>query len=218
MRKQSPRSATKRKAQPERAKEKKKSTPRPRTETIKFLTQDELARLLRVVKSGGSKRDFAIFLLSYRHGLRPSEVGRLTVGDVHFKDQRIMIHRLKNSRSGMYPMQPDEVKAVKSYLRSRGTDSPSLFLSRNGLPISRQRLDALMRDYAKAAKLPSDKQHFHCLRHSIATHLLDAGADIRFVQDWLGHIRIQNTQEYAFLVSQTRDQKARDFFLKLQRF
>lgn len=211
-------SAMKRKTQPAAAKEKKKSKPRPRTETIKFLTQDELARLFRVVKNSGSKRDFAIFLIAYRHGLRPSEVGELRVGDVHFKEQRIMIHRLKNSRSGMQLMQPDEVKALKSYLRSRSTDSPTVFLSRNGTPISRQMLDVLMRDYAKTAKLPPDKQHFHCLRHSIATHLLDAGADIRFVQDWLGHIRIQNTEQYAFLVSKTRDEKARDFFLKLQRF
>jgi len=72
-----------------------------------------------------------------------------------------------------------------------------------------------MKQYGQVAKLPPEKLHFHVLKHSIATHLLDAGADLRFVQDWLGHSNIQNTVIYAYLSSATRTEKGRTFFRKL---
>jgi site-specific recombinase XerD len=72
--------------------------------------------------------------------------------------------------------------------------------------------------YGSAAKLPTDKRHFHVLKHSIATHLPDAGAELRFVQDWLGHSNIQNTVIYTYLTSHTRTEKARQAFLKLPRY
>jgi site-specific recombinase XerD len=76
-----------------------------------------------------------------------------------------------------------------------------------------------MKRYGANAKIPADKCHFHVLKHSIATHLLDTGeADIRFVQDWLGHANIQNTVIYASLVSSTRERKAREHFLKLPKY
>jgi len=188
---------------------------RPRTETIQFLTLDETKRLFNAIKE---KRDRAIFLIGYRHGLRASEIGLLQKSDLDFKQMRIMLHRRKGSLSGQHPLQTDEAKAVKSYLRSRNHPSPILFLSRRSLPIDRTMLHRLMRQYGAEGKLPPAKQHFHCLKHSIATHLLDAGADIRFVQDWLGHSRIQNTIVYAQLTSRTRDETARKVFLALPRF
>lgn len=78
-------------------------------------------------------------------------------------------------------------------------------------------LDVLMKEYGEIAKLPQEKRHFHVLKHSIATHLLDAGAELRFLQDWLGHANIQNTVIYTALVSQSRETKAREYFLKLPR-
>lgn len=186
-----------------------------RTETIKFLTLDETRRLFECVTN---KRDKAIFLIAYRHGLRASEVGLLRVSDVDFKRMRIMIHRLKGSLAGEHPLQADEVRAIKAWLKQRGTDLPILFPSRRGLPISRQMLDVLMKEYAEQAAIPEEKRHFHVLKHSIATHLLDAGAELRFVQDWLGHSNIQNTVIYTALVSTSREAKAREYFLKLPRF
>lgn len=185
-----------------------------RTETIKFLTLDETRRLFAAITD---KRDKSIFLLAYRHGLRASEIGLLRVSDLDLKRLRVMLHRLKGSLSGEHPLQADEARALKAWLKSSNTDSPILFPSRRGLPISRQMLDVLMKDYAEEAAIPKDKRHFHVLKHSIATHLLDAGAELRFVQDWLGHSNIQNTVIYTALVSTSREAKARQYFLKLPR-
>lgn len=187
-----------------------------RTQTIKFLTLDETQRLFSVIKD---RRDKAIFLISYRHGLRASEVGLLQTGDLDFKKLRVMVHRLKGSLSGEHPLQPDEVKALRSHLRHRKIDTPILFPSRRTLPISRFMLDELMKRYGELAGIPKEKRHFHVLKHSIATHLLDSGgAELRFVQDWLGHSNIQNTVIYTALVSGTRETKARQHFLKLPKF
>ena len=127
-----------------------------------------------------------------------------------------MVHRLKGSLSGVHALQPDEMRILKSYLRTRNSDSPFIFVSNRHLPISRKTLDVLMKNYGEKAKMPKDKCPFHAPKHSIATHLLDA--DLRFVQDWLGHANIQNTVIYASLVSTTRERKAREHFLKLPKF
>jgi site-specific recombinase XerD len=90
--------------------------------------------------------------------------------------------------------------------------SPFLFTSDTGLPICRRRLDVLCKIYGKRADIPVEKRHFHVLKHSIATHLLDAGADIKFVQDWIGHKNIQNTVVYAQITNRARDEQAKKLF------
>jgi integrase/recombinase XerD len=177
--------------------------------TIHFLTQAELRAFFRVITR---TRDRALFLLAYRHGLRASEVGLVHMDDLNFAQQRMTIHRLKRSLPGIYPLRADEVKALKAYLRERQSSSPALFLSQRGTPISRRQLDTLMKHYGELADIPASKRHFHVLKHSIATHLLDAGADLRFVQDWVGHASIKNTVIYAQLTSRRRDEEARRVF------
>src|SRR5687767_5527486 len=95
----------------------KSSKPRTRrgSGTLQFLTQEELKRLFGVIKD---KRDKALFLLAYRHGLRASEIGHLQRTDVDLKQGRITIHRLKGSLSGIYPLQPDVIKLLRAYLRA----------------------------------------------------------------------------------------------------
>jgi type 1 fimbriae regulatory protein FimB/type 1 fimbriae regulatory protein FimE len=180
------------------------------TQSIQYLTQDELRRLLNVIKD---KRDTALFLLSYRHGLRASEVGLLQTQDLDFSQQRIRIHRFKKSNGGVQPLRPDEAKAIKAYLRQRPYASPILFTSKRRDPTSRRQLDNLIKAYGTRANLPESKRHFHVLKHSIATHLLDAGADLRFVQDWIGHASINNTVLYAQLTNRKRDEEARRIFM-----
>ena len=177
--------------------------------TIHFLTQDELRRLFKVIQS---KRDKAIFLVAYRHGLRASEIGLLQRTDVDMKQGRIAIHRLKGSLSGVYPMQPDVMKAIRAYLRTREDESPYLFVSNRHVPIGRFMLLHLMQTYGELAEIAPERRKFHCLKHSIATHLLDAGADLAFVKDWLGHANIQNTTIYARLTTATLEAQARTIF------
>ncbi|MCI0393093.1 MAG: site-specific integrase [Acidobacteria bacterium] len=211
-------------AAPAEQKQKRSAARSRRLETIKFLTFDECKRFFSVIDE---KRDRALFLTAYKHGLRASEVGLLRLSDFDEKRHKIALHRLKGSLPGLHAMQPDEVKALKDYLRERKRvaekkgvedNNPLLFPDRYGNAISRFALDWLMRrKYGELADLPIEKRHFHVLKHSIATHLLEAGADIRFVQDWLGHADINNTRDYAALIDTSRDQKDRSLFMKLPR-
>ena len=113
--------------------------------------------------------------------------------DIHEKQDRIYIPRVKGSIAKTYPLQPDDLRCLRAYLRTREGDSPSLFISSRGIPLERRSYWDLMQKYGKGANIPKSKRRFHALRHTIAVHLLDAGADVAFVQDRLGHANIQNT-------------------------
>jgi type 1 fimbriae regulatory protein FimB len=174
--------------------------------TIQFLTQDEVCRLFAVIKS---KRDKVMFLLAYRPGLRAAEIGLRQRADVDLKQGRIAIRRLKGSLSAVYPGQPDLIKMLRSSIRTRTDASPYLFISNRGDPINRHTLWCAMGVYGKKAGLPPEKCQVHGLKHSIATHLLDAEADLAFVKHWLGHKNIQNTTLYAQLTTGRQDAAAR---------
>ncbi|MCI0527120.1 MAG: tyrosine-type recombinase/integrase [Nitrospira sp.] len=167
----------------------------------KFLTQAEIKSLFDVI---APPRDKAIFLIAYRHGLRASEVGLIRKSDVDLTGATLLFRRLKKSSGGVHPMQTDEVETVRAYLDQRAYFSPLLFPSARGEGISRFQLHRLMRVYGDLAGFPRDKQHFHILKHSIAVHMIDAGADILFVQDWLGHRDVRNTLIYRQLTSRRR--------------
>ncbi len=185
------------------------SNPRKQDRAITFLTQEEMRSLFDAIKP---KRDRAIFAVAYRHGLRASEVGMLQRADVDLKAARITINRVKGSMSGIYPMSPDTVKLIRSYLNSRKDVSPYLFISNRVLPIDRRTLLVLMKKYGAVAGIPEEKQQFHALKHSIGTHILDAGEDIYFAKDWLGHKNIQSTTIYSKFSTATRDARARKMF------
>jgi site-specific recombinase XerD len=183
--------------------------PRRHDRIIQVLTQEEVRRLFDVITH---KRDRGLFRMTYRHGLRASEVGLVRRNDADLRTGRLTVHRLKGSLSGVYPIQPDTHKLLKAYLRSRTDVSPYLFVSNRQVPISRYALWHLMQNYGDAAGLPPEKRTFHILKHSIATHLLDAGAGLAFVRDWLGHANIQNTLVYARVTTVKRDAEARRLF------
>jgi site-specific recombinase XerD len=176
---------------------------------ITFLTQDEVCRLFAVITG---KRDRALFQLAYHHGLRASEVSLLQRDDVHAKQGRIYIPRVKGSIAKTSPLQPEDLRLVRAYLRTREDDSPYLFISTRGIPLERRSYWDLMQKYGKVAAIPKPKRRFHALRHAIAVYLLDAGADVAFVQDRLGHANIQNTMVYMRYTTVTRDAQTRQLF------
>lgn len=187
-------------------------------QTIKYLTQDELTRLLAVVTS---RRDRAIFLVAYYHGLRLREAADLKMDDIDLDRGRIWITRLKGSLSGEHPLQEAEIKALKSWLweRNHGVKShpscnnnPYLFPSQQKRPLSGRMIDYLMKLYGEQANIPENKRHFHVFKHSIATHMLEAGVDVSFVKEWLGHRDINSTMVYAQITNRSRDEKARQLF------
>lgn len=184
-------------------------TTRPETKKVIFLSQDEVRRLLGVIQG---KRDRALFYLAYHHGLRASEVSLLQRDDLRTKQGRIYIHRVKGSISKTYPLQPEDLRRIRAYLRTREDDSPYLFISNRGIPLERRSYWDLMQKYGQLAGIPKPKRRFHALRHSIAVHLLDAGADVAFVQDRLGHANIQNTMVYMRFTTVTQDAQTRQLF------
>lgn len=176
---------------------------------ITYLTQDELRSLFAVIKS---KRDKTLFQLAYHHGLRASEVSLLQRDDINEKQGRIYIRRVKGSISKAYPIQPEDSRLIRSYLRTRKDDSPYLFISNRGMPLERSSYWDLMQKYGRLADIPKEKWRFHSLRHSLAMHLLDAGADVAFVQDRLGHANIWTTMVYMRYTIVTRDAQTRELF------
>jgi site-specific recombinase XerD len=180
-------------------------TPRLPREKYVYFTRREVELLFTQITA---LRDRALFGVMYYFGLRASEVGLLLQEHVNFRTRRIYIPRLKGGIPGEKVMTSDCRRLLQTYLQSRRDILPYLFPSRNARPISRKRIDALFRHYAAQAGLPPHKRHSHCLRHSIATHLLDADQPLEYVQDHLGHRSIKSTQVYAKISDAKRERVA----------
>ena len=179
---------------------------RQQTKLPDYLTQSEFKRLLSKITS---KRDNALIYVAYRHGLRVSEARLLDLDDIDFQRQRIRIRRLKGSLSGEQPLDAKTIRLIKKYLATRRDDESILFRSRKGGPLSSVQVHRLFAGYAAQAKLPKEKHHFHVLKHSIATHLIEAEAGIEYVREWLGHRNIQNTLIYAQMTGKHLDATAK---------
>lgn len=178
-----------------------------RRSQIQYLTEEELARLFAAIRAGGSVRDLALFEIAYHRGQRASEVALVEMRHIRPDLRRVFITRLKSGVSAEYILTEREHLALRAWLRKRGREPGPLFPSRNGggrRGIARRRLDQLMKTYGAAASLPEEKRHFHCLRHSCATSLLEHEVGIEDVQDHLGHRDISNTAIYAKITSKRR--------------
>jgi site-specific recombinase XerD len=180
-------------------------TPRVPREKYTYLTRREVELFFDQITD---LRDRALFGAMYYFGLRASEVGLLLQEYVNFRTRRIFIPRLKGGLPGEKVMTADCRRLLQSYLQGRRDALPYLFPSRNNRPVSRKRIDALFRLYANKAGLPPHKRHSHCLRHSIATHLIDAGQSLEYVQDHLGHRSIKSTGVYAKISDAKRERVA----------
>ncbi|MEO0483627.1 MAG: site-specific tyrosine recombinase [Planctomycetota bacterium] len=168
------------------------SAPAPPTSPEKLNAADRVLYL----------RDRAMLEMMYASGLRASEVGSLAVDD-HIADLDVLRVTGKGNKQRLVPMGAPARAALDAYLnrarpvllRPDGRDRGRLLLSRTGRPLDRVAVWQLVRKHANAAGL--EGVHPHVLRHSFATHLLSGGADLRVVQELLGHADIATTQIYT---------------------
>ncbi len=160
-----------------------------------FLTEAEMKRFLDAARKGRhGTRDFLMMLLAYRHGLRVSELIDVRIKDLD--SGRIFVRRKKGSLSTHQPIEGDELRALRAYLRERGDAKlPYLFLSERGA-FTRQAINYLVREIGERAKLKFHV-HPHMLRHSTGYYLANKGYDTRLVQDYLGHRNIAHTVKYT---------------------
>ncbi|MCS7085527.1 MAG: tyrosine recombinase [Bacteroidia bacterium] len=148
-------------------------------------------------------RDRAILETLYGGGLRASELVELTVGCFHAQDETVNVVG-KGDKQRWVPIGPAAARWVKLYLETARTrfyrpwSGDVLFLSRRGKALDRERLWALVKTYARKAGLTKEVGP-HTLRHSFATHLIEGGADLRAVQEMLGHASITTTEIYLHL-------------------
>lgn len=143
--------------------------------------------------------DRAALELLYGGGLRVSELCGLRVGDLDLADGLARVMG-KGSKERVVPVGAAAVAAVRDYLALRGGASrgESLLLSRRGGPANARAIQRMLKDRLRAAGLPMDLSP-HKLRHACATHLLAGGADLRHVQEQLGHASLSTTQIYTHL-------------------
>lgn len=146
-------------------------------------------------------RDAAILELLYSCGLRISELLALSVKDVDFLGEVVRVEG-KGAKQRIVPIGGPAISAIQRYLReAKVKPGGPLFLSKLRTRITQQAVDQLLRKHLKSAGIPFSASP-HKLRHSFATHMLDAGADLRTVQEMLGHSSLSTTQIYTHVTKE----------------
>jgi integrase/recombinase XerC len=163
---------------------------------IEMETEDPSHPLLQV-------RNRAMLELLYGAGLRVSELATLTLSRLELDVAQVRVHG-KGSKERVLPLGGPAVRALGQYLRvrdqfrgkTREPHSEAVFLGRFGTRLSVRQIELWVKRYGKLA-LGRPDLHPHALRHTCATHLLDAGADLRGIQEFLGHASLSTTQKYT---------------------
>jgi integrase/recombinase XerC len=189
-------------------------TPKTQQTLPEHLPQDEMTRLLEVadLSTAQGRRDQAILELFYASGIRLSELVGLDLGDINLSS-RIARVRGKGSKERLVPFNRATAEAVRRMLqdpvvttgrpraadaRRRGPERQPLFRNARGGRLTSRSVDRIVRRYVGQAGI-SRVVSPHALRHTFATHLLQAGADLRSIQELLGHARLTTTQRYTHL-------------------
>jgi integrase len=163
------------------------------------MTQTEVRAFLSAIEG---LRDRTLFSLIYLYGLRVSEVTLLERADIDFDRSRIVIRRVKGGVWTERPLFSSVRELLEPLLSNIDSATGPLFIGRSG-PLKKRQIQALFTRYRNVAGL-STRYTCHALRHSIATHLLDAGLPLEFVQDHLGHRNIRSTTIYARITDHYR--------------
>jgi integrase/recombinase XerC len=182
--------------------------PRQEKKLPGFLATDDMGRLLAAPAADSplGLRDRALFETLYSAGLRVSELVGLDVTDLDL-DAGLATVRGKGRRERLALLGPPAVEALRAWLDARAAVGPraatqaAVFLNRTGTRLSSRSVARLLEKYLAQAGMGADASP-HTLRHSFATHLLDAGADIRSVQELLGHRSLGTTQIYTHVTTQ----------------
>ena len=181
------------------------SSPKAPKKLPHVLMEEEISAIINAVVETFqySKRDKAIIEMLYSCGLRVSELCALSLNNLYLNDDMIRIMG-KGSKERLLPVGGRAKNFLNDYLIhcrpgiQKDKGSSSVFLSRNGNPLTRAMINNILRKWSQVAGI-SKSVSPHTLRHSFATHLLEGGADLRFVQALLGHSDISTTQVYTHL-------------------
>lgn len=181
------------------------SSPRLGRKIPSFLSEKEVEALLEApsVDEQYGSRDRAILEVVYGAGLRISELVNLNLTDLNLKGGWVKVLG-KGSKERIVPLGREACRWVRIYLRKRRietTDKLSLFCNRYGKRLSRQACWKIIKKYSQKSGI-TKKISPHTLRHSFATHLLSRDADLRFVQELLGHTNISTTQIYTHITQE----------------
>jgi integrase/recombinase XerD len=186
------------------------ASPRRVRRLPRTLSPSEAERLIEAANGTTPRalRDSAIVELLYGAGLRVGELVSLDKGSVDL-DERLVRALGKGSKERIVPVGRRAVDALRRYL-SRGRPyldtrhRPELFLNAKGGPLTRAGVFLILRRLAGKAGLEPERIHPHLLRHSFATHLLEGGADLRSVQEMLGHADLATTELYTHVSDSRR--------------
>jgi integrase/recombinase XerC len=187
--------------------------PRPEKRLPHFLTQADIQKLLAAppVTDWAGRRDRAILETLYSAGIRVSELVGLNLLDADLTDGVVTV-RGKGKKERLALLGPDARRAVSDWLPDRrailektGKNSPAVFLNKAGGRLTVRSVGRLLAKHLKVAGL-DPRTSPHTLRHSFATHMLDAGADIRGVQELLGHKSLSTTQVYTHITTKRLQQ------------
>lgn len=178
------------------------SSPKLDKHLPQFLTEEEVSRLIASVlpKDERGLRDRAILETFYSTGMRISELVGLRVEDIDFISGVVKVMG-KGRKERMLPIGEPAISAIRAYLEKRRKQPDALFLNKNGRRITDRGVRNIVEKYIQIASIKQAVSP-HTLRHSFATHLLNRGADLRSVQELLGHANLSTTQIYTHLTTE----------------
>jgi site-specific recombinase XerD len=165
--------------------------------TREYLTEAEVERLMKAAtKNRWGHRDATMILVTYRHGLRVSELVDLRWHQVDFRTANLHVRRVKQGTPSTHPVLGDELRALRRLHRAQEPKSPFVFTSERGSPFTTAGFARMVERAGLEAKF-AFKTHPHMLRHACGYALANRGHDTRALQAYLGHRNIQHTVRYS---------------------